>query len=197
MKTDKNGGNETNGAAATENADDAGGEDGNEDGADSLSTEKAPMAVKAKPKVVSEPTESGDDNDDVEMDADEEEALLAQVEEQMDEEDEAAVEEDDEDVDIGGSDGLSDPELDEEIEELSKQRRFPKGPYIKLSCVHCRISCQTFKVRDWSTQKPGLPMAYDFLHTYRLTLIICTIARTKRLCDALLCARRHSLLVCG
>lgn len=153
VKGDKNGGNETNGATATENADDAGEEDGNEDGADSVSNEttpkKATTAVKAKPKVVSEPTESGDDNDDVEMDADEEEALLAQVEEQMDEEDEAAIDEDDVDIDNGGSDGLSDQELDEEIEELSKQRRFPKGPYIKLSCVHCRISCQTFKVRDY------------------------------------------------
>lgn len=150
MKAEKNGG-ETNGAAALENAEDAGEDDGNEDGADSVSTEttpkKATTAVKAKPKVVSEPAESGDDNDDVEMDADEEEALLAQVEEQMDEDDEAGVEEGDEEVDIGDSD-ISDPELDEEIEEMSKQRRFPKGPYIKLSCVHCRISCQTFKVRD-------------------------------------------------
>lgn len=156
MKADKNGGNETNGATETGNADDAGEEDGTEDGADSISTETTPKkvttVVKAKPKVVSEPAESGDDNDDVEMDADEEEALLAQVEEQMDEEDEAAIEEYDEDVEIGGSDDLSDHELDEEIEELSKQRRFPKGPYIKLSCVHCRISCQTFKVSGYQYQ---------------------------------------------
>lgn len=153
MKADKNGGNETNGATAMENVDDAGEEDGNEEGADSVSTETTPKktttAVKAKPNVISEPAESGDDNDDVDMDADEEEALLAQVEEQMDEEDEAAVEEYDEDIDIGGSDDLSDHELDVEINELSKRGRFQKGPYIKLSCVHCRISCQTFKVTDY------------------------------------------------
>lgn len=113
-----------------------------------------------------------------------------------------ATEEDDEDdllneavAQLESDDGAGGDDYRSKKPLRGSKRGYGRNKYIKLSCVHCRYQCLTFKV--------GVNVLYCedikkmFMNSpLRNMPIICTIVRIKKLCVALLFGKRLQLPVC-